>query len=144
MSRKLSILLILIVIAIGVLVTFQLIRPQPTSEGESVTDANSASPAEGQPQDEDEHEAMLAYSRCMQDNGLPEFPNPTANGINLNGTGIDRESPEFKAAEEACESVRPQAPDSSQNERIVPGDSEWEKVVPGGDTKCADGSEFAF
>jgi hypothetical protein len=33
---------------------------------------------------------------------------------------------------------------AAQGGSITPGDSDWEKVVPGGDCECANGSEFAF
>jgi hypothetical protein len=36
------------------------------------------------------------------------------------------------------------APDAASSGSNPAGDSEWEKVVPGGDCECADGSEFAF
>jgi hypothetical protein len=141
MPRKLSILLILIVTALGILAAYLVIRPQLTPEEESLADNGSTTAPAISP---DENEVLFVFARCMQNNGLPEFPDPKDGGINLNGTGLDPNSPDFMAASEACESVRPQAPNSAQNERIVPGDSEWEKVVPGGDSKCADGSEFAF
>jgi hypothetical protein len=85
----------------------------------------------------------------MRDNCVPDFPDPTDDGINLNGTGIDRDSPEFKSAEKACESLLPQPPSGSDNEKAHPdqvnsGDTSWEKIVPGGDCECADGSQFAY
>jgi hypothetical protein len=75
----------------------------------------------------------------MRDNGVPDFPDPMDNGL-FQTNNIDTNSPEFKAAEKACESMLPPPPAGS----AAAGDSEWEKVVPGGDCECADGSEFAF
>ena len=86
----------------------------------------------------DPNEALLAFAQCMRDNGVPDFPDPKEDGISLGGTGIDRNSPEFKAAQKACETLLPQ-PSSNTG-----GNSAWQKVVPGGDSECADGSEFAF
>ena len=82
-------------------------------------------------------EAMLAFSQCMRDNGVSDFPDPTEEGISLAGTGVDVDSPTFKAAERVCKSLVPQSPASSN-------DAQWTKVVPGGKCQCADGSRFFF
>jgi hypothetical protein len=96
------------------------------------------SPAASPTSSLDPNEALLAFAQCMRDNGVPDFPDPKEDGISLGGTGIDRNSPEFKAAQKACETLLPQ-PSSNTG-----GNSVWQKVVPGGDSECADGSEFAF
>lgn len=88
----------------------------------------------------DPYEALLAYAQCMRDNGVDNFPDPVDNGINISGTGLDPNLPEFKAAREACKHLLPSPPSGS----AVTGNSEWERVVPGGGSVCADGSEFAF
>lgn len=54
-------------------------------------------------------EEQLKYSQCMRANGVPQFPDPGADGqmpplIN----GIDPESPQFKKADEACKQYAPQ------------------------------------
>ncbi|MDZ4861362.1 MAG: pectin acetylesterase-family hydrolase, partial [Candidatus Hydrogenedentes bacterium] len=99
---------------------------------------------------------MRAFAQCMRDHGIANFPDPTNDGINLNGTGVDPESPEFQAAKKACEALLPEpmrqaapARESGREGRQVRrigtrGNSAWQKVVPGGDCACADGSEFAF
>jgi hypothetical protein len=91
---------------------------------------------------------LAAFSQCMRDHGIDNFPDPNPNGISLDGLGIDTDSPQFKAAEQACSDLMPQAsgsaPDAASSGSNPAGDSEWEKVVPGGDCECADGSEFAF
>jgi hypothetical protein len=104
----------------------------------------------------DAKDALHSFAQCMRENGLPNFPDPVDGGINLNGTGLDPEAPEFEAAEKACIALLPQPP-SQGNGASGPrdetrkgsgvgtvGKSAWQKVVPGGDCKCADGSEFAF
>jgi hypothetical protein len=51
-------------------------------------------------------EELLAFSSCMRENGLPDFPDPTSNaegGISITGGDFDPDSPQFKAAEMACE-----------------------------------------
>jgi hypothetical protein len=83
-------------------------------------------------------DATFAFSQCMRDNGVADFPNPQESGeIYWSKGEFDPDSPAFKAAEEACESLLPGSPGDSE-------DNQWEKVVPGGDCECADGSEFAF
>ena len=60
--------------------------------------------------DSEIEDAMLEYAQCMRDNGIdmpdPEFED--GGGVHLgfdSESGIDPESEEFKAAEEACESI---------------------------------------
>jgi hypothetical protein len=50
-----------------------------------------------------------AYSACMRRNGVPKFPDPDANGgiSIIGGPGLDPNSPQFKAAERACEKLLP-------------------------------------
>lgn len=136
MPKKFPFWLLLIAVVIGLFIVFLLVRPQSTPDPDSVTDADTGSL--------DEYEALLAFARCMQDNGVPDYPNPTDDGINLMGTGIDRNSPEFQAAQDACDSLLPRAIPQPEGAEVVSGNSAWEKVVPGGDCQCADGSEFAF
>jgi hypothetical protein len=59
-------------------------------------------------------EGALKFSQCMRTHGVPNFPDPTfsdggarmklkAGGAN----GIDPESPRFRAAQKACQSIAP-------------------------------------
>jgi hypothetical protein len=105
------------------------------------SDAGAQSPKQGaQPSASasDPTEPAAAFAQCMRDNGVPNFPDPVNGLINLESSGVDRDSPKFEAAQKACESLLP--PPSSG----AAGSSAWEKIVPGGDCVCADGSEFAF
>ncbi|GAA1689440.1 hypothetical protein GCM10009830_41320 [Glycomyces endophyticus] len=74
-------------------------------------DATESASAEGQDEGLDGFEGALAYSECMRDNGIAEFPDPEQNdggGISLGlPEGMDPESQEFKDAEKACEDLRP-------------------------------------
>ena len=128
MSKKLAVPLMLIVIAIGILIGFQQIQPQLAPGVDSLADTSSLDPKE----------ALLAFAQCMRDNGIPNFPDPVDDGISLSGTGIDRNTREFKAAQKVCDTLLPQ-PSSNTGEN-----SAWQKILPGGDCECADGSEFAF
>jgi hypothetical protein len=96
------------------------------------------SPAASPASNLDPTEGLLAFAQCMRENGISNFPDPKEDGISLGGTGIDRNTPEFQAAQEACETLLPQPASNTGR------DSEWQKVLPGGDSECADGSEFAF
>ena len=61
--------------------------------------------------------SALAYSRCMRAHGITKFPDPNSHGnLGINagpGTGIDPNSPQYKAADQACKHLMP-APNSSQ------------------------------
>jgi len=107
----------------------------PAEPTASVSTSLSGSVAPG------DSEALLAFSQCMRDNGVRDFPDPKDGGISLRGSGVDTDSSAFKAAEKACESLVPQASAGSEDDQE---DDQWRKVVPGGDCACADGSEFAF
>jgi hypothetical protein len=60
-------------------------------------------------------EQMRKYAQCMRANGVPKFPDPTDGGFQIDGNEVgDPQSPAFKAAEEKCRSVRPDAPDGGK------------------------------
>jgi Pectinacetylesterase len=113
---------------------------QPSTTGDS-TPADSA-PAGTQPVDGEP--GLLAFSQCMRDNGVAEFPNPGPDGLIVDGLDIDPHSPRFKAAEEACQDLMPQGDPAAPGGSGSAGESDWENIVPGGDCQCADGSEFSF
>lgn len=62
-----------------------------------------------------------AYSQCMRAHGIAKFPDPGPNGeLQLRagpGTGIDPESPQYKAADQACKALMPthSAADAQKN-----------------------------
>lgn len=52
-------------------------------------------------------EQMREFSQCMRDNGLPDFPDPDADG-RLRGLGHEQQvNPKFRAATQACAKVLP-------------------------------------
>lgn len=57
-------------------------------------------------------ERLRAYARCMRDNGVPKFPDPTEYGLQIdnNKLGVDPEGPVYKAAETRCANLRPAPP----------------------------------
>ncbi|MFA1551669.1 hypothetical protein [Actinomadura chokoriensis] len=60
---------------------------------------------------------MRALSKCMRDQGITEFPDPEPDGRMLlrakKGSGLDPESPKFKAAQRACAKYEPKPPGST-------------------------------
>jgi hypothetical protein len=57
----------------------------------------------------------LKFSACMRSHGLPKFPDPTfsGGGVTLkitSSSGIDPGSPQFQAAQKACQSDMPGKP----------------------------------
>ena len=48
----------------------------------------------------------LAFSQCMRTHGVPNFPDPTGNGLQL-PIGVNSESPAFKSARQACKQYLP-------------------------------------
>lgn len=51
---------------------------------------------------------LLQFAECMRAHGLPNFPDPTANGIRIaQNSGIDPQSPQYQAAQQACARYSP-------------------------------------
>jgi hypothetical protein len=45
---------------------------------------------------------LLKYVACMRANGVPNYPYPTGNTTNFNGTGVDPNSPSVETASNLC------------------------------------------
>jgi hypothetical protein len=62
-----------------------------------------------------------AYSACMRSHGVPKFPDPDSKGRLMleagPGTGIDPESAQFKAADQACRKLAPKTTPPSPAEQ---------------------------
>src|SRR6266702_173055 len=57
--------------------------------------------------DPSQREAARKYAQCMRDNGVPDFPDPDANG-QLRGAGHEQQdNPTFQAAQEKCRALAP-------------------------------------
>lgn len=76
-------------------------------------------PNGGEPQklDPQRLETLRKYSQCMRDNGLPNFPDPTDFGLQVNGNEFPPDDPKFKAAEEKCRQYAPAPSGGSLTER---------------------------
>jgi hypothetical protein len=61
-------------------------------------------------------ERALKFSQCMRSHGVPDFPDPNISGggvrLTIGGgpSGIDPNSPQFKAAQKTCQSDLPRPP----------------------------------
>jgi hypothetical protein len=78
------------------------------SSGTAVASLPSASPSASQSAGQTGD--PVKYSRCIRSHGVPKFPDPSANGglsIDASKLGVDPRGPVYKAAEEACKSLRP-------------------------------------
>jgi hypothetical protein len=47
----------------------------------------------------------LKYAQCMRKNGVPQFPDPQGGALDTGD--VDLNSPQFKAAAQKCQSLRP-------------------------------------
>jgi hypothetical protein len=76
-----------------------------SASSNSTSDTGAGSPG-GSPSS-----SALAYSQCMRAHGITKFPDPNSQGgLSLRagpGTGIDPNSPQFKAADQACRKLMP-------------------------------------
>jgi hypothetical protein len=68
-------------------------------------------------------EGALKFSACMRSHGVPNFPDPTFSGGGIRMTlkagganGVDPNSPQFQAAQKACQSDLPKPPGSDTAE----------------------------
>jgi hypothetical protein len=83
------------------------------------TASRSSSGSPGKPAATD----LVAYAKCMRDNGIANFPDPGPNGgIDLSaGDGLDPNSPQFKAAQKKCAGLQPSGgaqPNAEQDKEI--------------------------
>lgn len=87
----------------GVLVSGCSGDDSPSADGSSGSGGPDASPTSMD-------DRSLAYAKCMRENGVPKFPDPAEGGAIKVGpdSGVDPESPEFQAAQEACVDLSPQ------------------------------------
>ena len=56
------------------------------------------------------YDEALAYSKCMRAHGVPNFPDPDAEGdikMSSSKSGIDALSPQYQAAATACQKLEP-------------------------------------
>jgi hypothetical protein len=59
----------------------------------------------GQPPPKPDPAKLLKFSQCMRANGIPDFPDPSGNGLQLSGgpgSDLNPNNPTFKAASKTC------------------------------------------
>jgi hypothetical protein len=91
------------------------------STKEKVDKANSACkkymPNGGEPPKADPAvtEQLRKFAKCMRENGVPDFPDPKPGGGIMieQGSGVNPQSPTFKAAEQKCQALRPAPPEGA-------------------------------
>jgi hypothetical protein len=74
----------------------------------------------------------IAFSKCMREHGVTDFPDPGGGGggINLAGTGINPNSPAFRSAQAACFKLIPGAgPGTHASEQQIKQDTEMAKCM---------------
>ncbi len=91
-------------------------------------------------------EAAFEFAQCMRDHGIEDFADPQirADGDFFLSPPADVGDEELNVADEACEQLlhwRTEAGTASNTSDVAAG---WERIVPGGDCQCSDGSEFSF
>jgi hypothetical protein len=85
--------------------------PGSSAPGSSAPDSSapdSSSPASSAPPKGEA--GLLAYSECMRSHGVPDFPDPVGNSLQLRagpGSDLDPTSPKFVAAQNACKALQP-------------------------------------
>jgi hypothetical protein len=108
---------ILILIALALLaVTAAGCGSKPTSSGvaqlPSARTTTSSSQAGGSPTGTSNEDGGRRFSACMRSHGVPNFPDPETSGgatsLSIGpGSGLNPDSPQFKAAQKSCEKLLP-------------------------------------
>jgi Pectinacetylesterase len=87
-------------------------------------------------------ESEVQWTQCMRDNGIERLPEPQVNEDGFVVMGFPLVPPEgWHTAQDACQYIHDEAGPPEESGAPAAG---WERIVPGGDCQCADGSEFAF
>jgi hypothetical protein len=56
----------------------------------------------------------LRFSTCMRSHGVPNFPDPPANGDPFRPSSLDEQSPAFQSAQQSCKKLLPGSSQGSQ------------------------------
>ena len=83
----------------------------------------------------------VEFAHCMRDHGVAGLPEPQINEDRFVLVGLPLVlTDEWTAAQAICQDIF----DDVAEPESTGAAAGWERVVPGGDCQCADGSEFAF
>lgn len=95
----------------GLLASALLAACSSGSAGPGVANTGSSKPSGSSSPTGSAKAGALAYSQCMRSHGVPDFPDPNANGqIRLEahpGSDLDPNSSRFQSAQKACKSLEP-------------------------------------
>ena len=65
--------------------------------------------------------AAVRFADCMRSHGVPDFPDPGPNGVDL--AGVDTQTPAFQSAHQACTPLQPassaDSSPASESERLA-------------------------
>jgi hypothetical protein len=82
------------------------------------------------------------FAECLREHGIEDYPDPqiSEGGYVLSGAPL-RPDDDWQAAQEACIDAGAGVDPEADAEADA---AAWERVVPGGDCQCSDGSQFSF
>lgn len=98
--------------------------PEPAKVQAAMAKCKQFLPNGGEPPklSAEELERSRQYSKCMRDNGVPNFPDPNENGGIMIGPEVGSpDDPGFKAAEETCRALAPDVGGGKVKEGEGPG-----------------------
>jgi hypothetical protein len=133
-----------ITITLAALVLAGLLGACSNDGGSNDGDPSAGSDHDLSAEQDAELESASGFAACMRDHGIEGFPDPrvSESGFILVGLPLAnrRDADEMNSAQEACQHILDDAapPDATD------AAGAWERVVPGGNCRCADGSEFSF
>jgi Pectinacetylesterase len=108
------------------------------------TSATTTTPApELSAEEEAALETEVEFANCMRDNGIEGLPEPQVTQDHFVLVGFPLVLPEnWDSAQQACQHIIDEAAPPEESGGDAPAG--WERVKPGGDCECSDGSEFNF
>ena len=92
-------------------------------------------------------EAAFEFARCMRDSGIEDFADPQvrSDGDFFLSPPADVGDEELQAADAACADIAAVFRTGSATASTADDTAAtWEQIVPGGECRCSDGSEFSF
>lgn len=122
-----------------------------TGDDDTGATASTAAPATAVPSASITQNAALdaafEYAQCMRDNGIADFADPQVrnDGDFFLSPPVDVGDDELQVAEETCADIAAAFRTAAGTAPNAPDDAAgWERIRPGGECQCSDGSEFSF
>jgi hypothetical protein len=118
--RRLAAPALALAVLLGGAVTFAVASVGGDDDAGAADDSSPAPTGDRSPQED----AALAFADCMRDNGIEDFPDPEVDedgGISIGDSLADqRDTADFRAAEDACEPALDAAVPAPQGPRLPP------------------------